>query len=94
VGVGDEAQASRRLGRAAHQFGHVEAREARIDGDPVALLQQAVEAGGSPFTRISSTSVCGTPSASIMCLVVAFSAHGSVRTRPRRSRGRKSFSSA
>jgi len=46
------------------------------------------------LTRIISTSVCGTPSASIMCLAVAARAHGALNSRRRRSGARKSFSSS
>ncbi|MDR6858937.1 hypothetical protein J2W96_005269 [Variovorax guangxiensis] len=46
------------------------------------------------MSSTSSTSVWGTPSASIMCLVVARRAQGQENARLRRSGARKSFSSS
>ncbi|MNJ60055.1 hypothetical protein D3C77_557670 [compost metagenome] len=48
----------------------------------------------SSLSSTSSTSVCGIPSASIMCLTVAPRAHAQVKDCRRRSAGRKSLSSS
>ena len=47
---------------------------------------------GRPLLTIRSTSVCGTPSASIMCLVDEDFAHAQANACPRTGRARKSFS--
>ena len=51
----------------------------------------AEPAAGAPSIRISSTSVCGTPSASIMCLTLASGAQTASKARWRRAGGKKSF---
>jgi hypothetical protein len=91
--IGDEARVAQRPLAHAQQRCDVEGLKLRIDADAIPVGYSREKSTDSPSTRISSTSVCGTPSASIACFTVACAAQSYAKVVRRLAGCRKSFSS-